>query len=473
VNGGPVQTICDATDGRGGTWSSDGVIVFSPDLGSPLQRVAMGGGAPTAVTKLSEDGEDHRFPEFLPDQQHFLFTLNGPKQEIIGIYAGSLDGAPPVRLLPDVSSAVYVPPAALSSTGHLLFRRENTLMAVAFDPKRLQMVGDVFPAAAEPVGVTANNAYAPFSASANGVLAHQAGNGTADHELAWMDRAGKRLRSVGKPGQIQYEALSPDEKTVAYILNDGTGRSDVWLLDIARDSPSRFSFQPMGAVTPLWSPDGSKIAYGVGPVGLITVDIFQKPASGGKEELVQRSGQVRLFDWAPDGKNVVFTPEQTVGKTQTDLFLLPMEGDHKPVPYLQTSFGEFNAQFSPDGRWMSYTTDDSGKDQVWVRPVPDTGKKYQVSTAGGTRARWSRDGKELFYISLDQKLTAVPVKTSPGFEAGSPRELFPFTPGANALAFFYTPSKDGQRFLMNVATGVTAPQPPITVVLNWQTGLKK
>jgi dipeptidyl aminopeptidase/acylaminoacyl peptidase len=170
---------------------------------------------------------------------------------------------------------------------------------------------------------------------------------------------------------------------------------------------------------------------------------------------------------------LVFTPEQTVGKSQTDLFLLPLEGDHKPVPYLQTQFGEFGAQFSPDGRWMSYTTDDSGRDEVWVQPVPATGKKYQVSTAGGTRARWRREGKELFYISLDHKLMAVSVKTGPSFEAESPRELFPFAAGTNGLAFYYTPSKDGQRFLLDVSSGVAAAERPITIVLNWQAGLKK
>jgi Tol biopolymer transport system component len=278
---------------------------------------------------------------------------------------------------------------------------------------------------------------------------------------------------VGKPGQIAYEALSPDEKEVAYALGDGNGHSDVWLYDIARDSASRFTFLMGQTVTPVWSPNGSKIAYGIGPIGLITVDIFQKPANGGQEELLLHSGQVRLFDWSPDGKTLAFTPSVSVGKTKADLLLLPMEGDHKPAPYLQTAALEYNAQFSPDGRWMSYTSDESGKEQVNVSPIPPTGEKHQVSTAGGSRARWRRDGKELFYISADRKLMAVSVKTSPSFQAGAPQELFPAGSGTNVYAFYYTPSKDGQRFLMNMPSGGRAAEAPITVVLNWQAGLKK
>ena len=481
VNGGPIQTLCDAPSGRGGTWSSDGVIVFSPDPTAPLQRVGMSGGTPVAVTKLGQDSEDHRFPEFLPDQRHFLYTVNGPAEEANGIYAGSLNGDPPVRILPNVSSAVYVPPgvssAIASGPGYLLFRRETALMAAVFDPERLQIAGEVFPVA-EPVGISANVAYAAFSASANGVLVHNAGGAAAETELVWMDRAGKRLSTVGKPGPISSEALSPDEKAVAYVVSDGNDHSDVWLYDLNRDSASRFTFGTGRAVSPIWSPDSSRIAYGVAPTTFGKGDIFQKPAAGGKEELVQRPGtlgsQLLLSDWSPDGKTVVYTPEVTLGKTRADLFMLPMEGDHKPSVYLQTPFGEYEAQFSPDGHWMSYTTDESGKPQVNVQPIPPTGAKWQVSTAGGSQPRWRRDGKELFYIAADEKLMAVPVKTSPSFQAGAPQELFPTALSSGGqYRFFYTPSKDGQRFLMDVPAEGSTAQPPITVVLNWQAELKK
>jgi len=483
VNGGPVQTLCDAANGRGGTWNSDGVIVFSPDPTAPLQRVGMSGGTPVAVTKLGQDSEDHRFPEFLPDQRHFLYTVNGPAEEANGIYAGSLSGDPPVRILPDVSSAVYVPPgvssAATSGPGYLLFRREATLMAAAFDSERLQIAGEVFPVA-DQVGISANVAYAAFSASTNGVLAHNPGSAAGERELEWVDRAGKLLRTVGKSGPIAYAALSPDEKAVAYVVTDGNDHSDVWLYDLNRDSTSRFTVGTGRVTSPIWSPDGGRIAYGAAPTTFGKGDIFQKPTAGGKEELIQRPGtlgsQLVLSDWSPDGKTIVYTPEVSLGKTRADLFLLAMEGDHKPSVYLQTPSRELQGQFSPDGRWMSYTTDESGRQEVNVQPIPPTGAKWQVSTAGGSQPRWRRDGKELFYIAADQKLMAVPVRTSPNFQPGSPQELFPGVPIASsseAGQFYYTPSKDGQRFLMNIPAEGSTAQPPITVVLNWQSELKK
>jgi WD40 repeat protein/predicted Ser/Thr protein kinase len=482
VNGGPVQTLCDAPNGRGGTWNSDGVIVFSPDPNLPLQRVGMSGGTPTAVTKLGEDSEDDRFPEFLPDRRHFLYTVNGPAEEANGIYAGSLQGESSVRIFPDITSAVYVPPAvssaATSGPGYLLFRRETTLMAAAFDAERLQVAGEVFPVA-EPVGISANVAYAAFSASMNGVLAYNSG-GLVERELVWVDRAGKRLRTVGKSGAITYVALSPDEKTVAYVVSDGNDHSDIWLYDLNRDSASRFTFGTGRVTSPIWSPDGRRIAYGASPTTFGKGDIFQKPAAGGKEELLQRPGtlgsQLILSDWSPDGKTIVFSPEISLGKTRADLFLLPMEGVHTPSVYLQTPSVEIGGQYSPDGRWMAYTTDESGRQEVNVQPVPPTGAKWQVSTAGGLQARWRRDGKELFYLAADQKLMAVPVKTGPSFQAGSPQELFPDAPIASTVGvgqFFYTPSKDGQRFLMSLPAEGAASQPPITVVLNWQSELKK
>ncbi len=435
-----------------------------------------------AVTKLGQDSEDHRFPEFLPDQRHFLYTVNGPTEEANGIYAGSLQGDSPVRILPDVSSAVYVPPGISSGSasrpGYLLFRRETALMAAVFDPERLQIAGEVFPRRGAGWNQRQRSLRSLFRIREWG-LGAQSGR-LVERELVWVDRAGKRLRAVGKSGAITYPALSPDEKTVAYVVSDGNDHSDVWLYDLSRESASRFTFGTGRATSPIWSPDGSRIAYGAAQTTFGKGDIFQKPAAGGKEDLLQRPGtlgsQLVLSDWSPDGKTIVYSPEVTLGKTRADLFLLPMEGDHKPSVYLQTPSREFEGQFSPDGRWMSYTTDESGRLEVNVQPIPPTGAKWQVSTAGGTQARWRRDGKELFYIAADGKLMAVPVKTSPSFQAGSPQELFPGAPIASTTGagqFYYTPSKDGQRFLMNIPAEGSTAQPPINVVLNWQSELKK
>jgi serine/threonine protein kinase len=470
LSGGPPQTLCDAADGRGGTWNSDGVIVFTPGPGAALARVSAAGGAPVFVTKLSTPDELHRYPAFLPDGNRFLFLRNnaGPQN---GIYVGSLDGTTPVRILPDESSAVYVPATITSRPGHLLFRREGTLMAQPFDPSATHTAGDAFPVA-EHVGVSGNTNFGAFTASQNGVLAHAVGGLNAGQlrELVWMDRGGKRLGTAGQPGLINYASLSPDERRVSFSLGTPAGDlTDLWLLDLVRGVPTRFTFRSGNSNDGVWSPDESRIVFQADNTA-----IYLKPANGaGNEEMLIKTGiNARPTDWSRDGKFVVYM--QFSGTRGNDLLLLPMEGDRKPIPYLQTPFNEANAQFSPDGKWMAYSSNESGSPQVYVQPIPTTGAKWQISAAGGDQPRWRRDGKELFYISSDQKLTAVPVKSGATFEAGSPQALFEIQPLFPPLGgrFAYQPTADGQRFLALANTGGTAP-PPVTVVLNWQVGLRK
>ncbi len=472
--GGPPQTLCDAADGRGGTWNSDGVIVFTPGPGAALARVSATGGTPVAVTKLSKPDELHRYPRFLPDRNHFLFLLNNVGPEKNGIYVASLDGATPVRVLSDESSAAYVHPGPAGGTGYLLFRREGTLMAQSFDPGAARTAGEAFPVA-EQVGITGNTNFGAFSVAQNGALAYAAGGlfgsgGSQIRELVWMDRKGKRLGPVGQPGLIAYTALAPDEKSVAFALGKpGGDESDIWLLDVARGVPSRFTFRTGLSADGVWSPDGTRLVFQSDNTAL-----YVKPVSGaGNEELLTRTGiNARPSDWSRDGKFIVYT--QFAGNRGSDLWLLPMEGEHKPVPYLQTPFNETGAQFSPDGKWMAYASNESGPPQVYVQPIPATGAKWQVSAAGGDQPRWRRDSKELFYVSADQKLMAAPVKSGSTFEAGSPQALFDIQPIYGPLAgrFAYQPAADGQRFLVLANVGGSA-APPITVVLNWQAGLKK
>ena len=240
-----------------------------------------------------------------------------------------------------------------------------------------------------------------------------------------------------------------------------------------RDVISRFTFRPGINTSPVWSPDGSHLAFASGALGAYAFDIYQKPAGGNGQEELLLDASVNGFpqDWSPDGKWIVY--EQAGQKTASDLWLLPLEGDRKPIPYLQTPFNEANARFSPGPRdatrWMAYQSNESGQDQIYVQAIPASGAKYQISTTGGTEPAWRRDGKELFYFSTDQKLMAVPIKLGTSVEPGRPQELF-----ANAGLTGYAPSPDGQRFLVNVpAAGEGATAPPITVVLNWTTGLKK
>jgi serine/threonine protein kinase len=471
LSGGPPQTLCDAADGRGGTWNSDSVIVFTPGPGAAIARVSAAGGTPAFVTKLSAPDELHRYPSFLPDGNHFLFLRTNVGPQINGIYVGSLDGTAPVRILPDESSALYAPSDTPSQPGNLLFRREGTLMAQPFDPSAARTTGDAFPVA-EHVGVSGNTNFAEFSASQNGVLAHAEGGLNAGQlrELVWTDRGGKRLGVAGQPGLINYLSLSPDEHKVAFALGVVAGdKSDLWLLDLARGVPTRFTFRSGTTLDGVWSPDGARIVYQSD-----NTSFYVKPANGaGNEEMLLKTGiNARPTDWSRDGKFVVYM--QFAGTRGNDLMLLPMQGDRKPIPYLQTPFNEADAQFSPDGKWMAYASNESGTPQVYVQPIPTNGAKWQISAAGGDQPRWRRDGKELFYLSSDGKLTVVPVKSAATFEAGPPQALFEIQPLFAPLLgrFAYQPTADGQRFLVLANTGSTAP-PPINVVLNWQAALKK
>ncbi len=294
-------------------------------------------------------------------------------------------------------------------------------------------------------------------------------------ELVWLDRAGRPLGVIGKPDRFADGRFSPDETRVVFVVTEPTTKtSDIWLSNLARGMTSRFTFGGFNAF-PIWSPDGSRIAFLSGPA-LTDLDIYQKSANlASQPELLLHVGRsVRLWDWSRDGKFLVYTPDPYDPKTKSDLWLLPLGDDRKPFPYLNTQFEEEQGHFSPDVRWMAYTSDESGQEQVYVQPIPPTGVKQQISVAGGAEPRWRRDGKELFYIAADQKLMAVPVKgggaPSEPFEAGAPQALFATALNIMQLGarFQYQPTVDGQRFLFDVPAGEEGGSQAITVVFNWQ-----
>jgi Tol biopolymer transport system component len=459
ITGGPAQILCDARSGRGGSWNRDGVILFSPGPASIIFRVPAAGGTPIPATKFTGNGgsgEGYRFPVFLPDGVHFLYAAGSDQPNASGVFAGSLDGIAAVRLLVGVTNALYAPPAAPGATAHLLFRAENTLMAQPFDATRLKTTGDMFPIA-EQVPFSGNTGFGAFTVSENGTLVYRAGDAVTDRELVWMDRAGKRLGVIGKPGAFGPIAVSPDEKTLAVTARSNGSQSDIWLQDVGRGVLSRFTFRSGLTRFPVWSPDGSRLIFAFASLSSSSYStvIYQKAAGGnGQEEPLLHSG-LNGFpdDWSPDGKWIVY--EQTGQKSASDLWLLPLSGDRKPVSYLQTPFDEMNAHFSPDGRLMTYQSNESGQFQIYVQTVPVSGAKYQISTSGGSSPRWRPDGKELFYVSADRKLMAAPIKLGSTIEAGTPQPLFPLStfPGfASALAF-YAPMRDGQRFLVNAPRG--------------------
>jgi Tol biopolymer transport system component len=468
VTGGPPQTLCDAPAARGGSWNRDGVILFA-GLTSGIHRVSAAGGVATFLTHLRTDRDTdlQRFPEFLPDGQRFLY-LTQTDGDDTGIYVGSLHGAASVRILPDASSAIYVPPTSPGSAGHVLFRREETLMAQPFDPDQLEMPGEMFPVA-EEVRVAANVDFGAFSASDGGMLAYASAT-LEDDLLIWLDRAGKRLGAVGKPGAIFEAALSPDDKTVAFRLN-APPTSDIWLQDLARDVVSRFTFGPGSSTFPVWSPDGSRVVFRRNTAGGGGYSMHVKPASGaGTEELLKPPGiNTRVLDWSRDGKFIAYQEEGS--GTNLDLWLLPVEGERKPVPYLHTPFNENLGRFSPDGKWMAYASNESGQNQVYVQPIPATGAKRQISAAGGSNPRWRRDGKELFYVAADRKLMAVPIiMAADSFQVGAAQPLFEIPTDVTVQQ----PTADGQRFLATApAEGEAAEATPITVITNWRVGVQR
>jgi len=459
VTGGPAQTICDVVAPRGGAWGRDGAILFADGPTRPLFRVPSSGGKPVPLTKLSgtDPSEGHYSPEFLPDGRHFLFLADANKPEATGVYVGSLDGDSPVRLLPDDANAVYLPGAG--SAGHVLFLREGTLLALPFNAAELKPTGEAFPVA-ENVAIAANILYGAFSAAGNGTLAYWSG-GRADHrELAWMDRSGKRLGTLGAPNDLVGNvALSPDEKTVAVTVGRQP-QSDIWLMDSASGASTRFTFGFTGFY-PIWSPDGRSIVYA--RQRGVAYDVVRRQIAGGTEDLLLNIVDAFPSDFSSDGKFVVH--DMSVAKTGVDIGLLATDGDHRESVYLSTPANERNARSSPDGKWMAYRSDEAGQYQVYVQTIPVGGGKFQISTSSGNLPTWRRDGKELYYLAPDQKLMAVPVKINgASFEPDAPQALFTAT-----AATGFAVTRDGQRFLMNVPTGgeSAAAGPPLTIVTNW------
>jgi serine/threonine protein kinase/Tol biopolymer transport system component len=463
--GGIPQDLCDAITGRGATWNSDGVILFSMGPTEPIFRVPAAGGTPEAVTEVSaQSGAGHRFPAFLPDGRNFLYHAGGDNADTAGVYLGSLDGSPPVRILPDETNALYVPPAA-GGMGHLAFRRQDALMVQPFDVRTLTLTGEPI-AVAGDVPMTEHDGFGAFSVSWNGTLAYR--SRPADRELVWTNRAGLRTSPITEPGSfVGQPAISPDGRTVAIVKHTGP-QVDVWLRDLPRDVLSRFTLRSGINRSPVWFPTGTRLLFAFQAPGAYSSDIYVKPETGGEEELLVRGGvNAYPLDVSSDGRWVIF--QQQGESTGLDLWLVPVDGDRKPMPYLQTPFEETNARFAPAlpgaTRWVAYQSNEAGRTEVYVQAITP-GLKFQVSMGGGSQPMWRSDGRELFYQS-EQKLMAAPVTMNGSLEFGPARELF-----SNAGLVGYAVSPDGQRFLLNVPAdrkGVTGS--PITVVLGWSAGL--
>ena len=472
VAGGPPVLLCDAPDARGGAWSRNDVIVFAPRTLGELASVPAAGGTPTpiATPKGSGGAFSNRWPVFLPDGRHFLFlsgdlAANGTPK--LGIYLGEIGSNTRQFLLQADSDALYAPP------GYLLFLRGDTLMAQAFDAGSQKLKGEVIPVA-EHIASPLLYRLGLFSVSQTGLLVYETAQGQiGGGQLVWLDESGKQMGLVGQPGVFE-PFLSPDGKHVAYSAGDAEGKTyDIWLMDLVRGVQTRFTFGPINNRMPVWSPDGARIAYASLRQSQFT--LFVKDASGaGKEEVLLESESNNFpSDWSRDGRYILFSSDDTKGKTKLDIWVLPLFGDRKAYPYLQTPFNEADAVFSPDGRWVAYESDETGSYQVYLSPFPAGGGKWQVSQGGGAQPQWKRDGSALYYLAPGGKLMEVSIKEKgPAIEIGTPQQLFQ-EPLATPVAIerAYSVAADGKRFLVNKAERGSAA--PLTLVTDWTMDLKK
>jgi Tol biopolymer transport system component len=460
VSGGSVQVLCDAPNGRGGAWNREGTILFSPDGNAGLYRVSSTGGTPVEVTKLdtSRPESSNRWPAFLPDGRHFLFlgaNFSGEFEKNT-IYVGSLDSTEKRAIVSAGSNAVYAAP------GYLLYMRDNALVAQRFDSGSYLLSG-------EPHTVSDEVRYLPsidlalFSVAGKGSLVAQTGKGAARSQLTWFDRNGKSIGTVGSPGVFSNLRLSPDERRVAVDQYDSDGRiRDIWIHELARDTAARLTFGPSYNDAAMWSPDGKHVIFSSNRK--LYNRIYEKNADGtGPEELIADLGEFDqlCWDWSYDGKYLLARKGPEVWYV-----FLP---DRQAKPFLQAKWSVRNAQFSPDGRWVAYASNETGNWEIYVSPFPSANGKWQVSRGGGEQPRWRRDGKELFYLSAEGNLMAAPVKTGSNFETGNPVKLFQThtsQPLSTQNVFFYDVTRDGRRFLIN--TRVDEPNAaPLSIILNW------
>jgi eukaryotic-like serine/threonine-protein kinase len=474
IAGGAALTICDAPVGRGGSWSTNGAIVFSPRFTEALFQVPATGGTPTPVTTLSDKFTTHRWPWFLPDGRHFLYLAANHAETSTAntaVFWASLDGKENKFLFASPSNAIY-------AFGHLLYVRDNTLMAQPFDGSSGKFNGEAV-ALSGDVQVDGTVWRGTFDASNTGTLIYQPGTTAAGMRLTWFDRSGKELAAI--PGQESYYQveLSPDDKKAAITIGDPAGV--IWIYDLAHNSRSRFTFGNGTYSSAIWSKDAKQIAYLAGdPANVYNRDIVVKAAdgSGNERKLVNlgstQSLQQVLDDWSPDGRYLIYDLGTIGQKTGVDIWVLPLFGDSKPFPYIAGPGDQAFGQFSPDGKWVAYNSNETGREEIYVAPFPWTGAKWQVSSAGGIRARWRRDGKEIiFQVPGTGRMMSVETNThGSSFEFGEVRTLFEgynFSP-SNASAQWAL-SGDGQRML-NITTGATGAL-PLTMIQNWTAELKK
>ncbi len=443
---------------NGATLSGDNVLLYSGNPGSPLSRLSIPGGTPTAATQLQAGHRQHASPSFLPDGRHFLFFVSTQSDDR-GIHVGQLDSLESRHLLDSDGAAVFS-----AASGCLFFVRDGKLVAQRFDPDRLALGPDVI--AVDPRGSGALS----LAASPTGALVYRPPTPANDRrQLAWLDRSGTETHRVIYRDTVPLgPALSRDGRKVA-VFRYTDDNVDLWNYDVVRGTWDRLTFDAGDDIYPLWSSDGGRLIFGSrrGTMDLYSLTLGGGPAT---ERLELRTQQPKFpTDWSPDDRLVLFN---TIGpESGVDIAALHLDGTHQSFDVVKTPANEQHAQFSPDGRWIAYQSDKTGRDEIYLRPYPGPGADVPVSTNGGSQARWNPRGEELFYIAADDRLMSVPLHGRAGqLEPGAATALFLTTVGStapNTNRQQYSVAADGRTFLMN---GLVEParSSPVTVLLNWR-----
>jgi len=463
VEGGPSQTICDAPSGADGSWSAAGQILYDGNIDDPIRAVAAGGGSPRDVTTVDSDGGPISvgWPEFLPDGKRFVYlelgTSGGSR-----LMLGALDGTASSPLVEADSRAQYVEP------GYLLYVRESTLVTQPFDAGAGRLTGEPRPLADQ---VDADSSgQADFSASHDRTLVYRRTR-LIVRRLVWRDRSGRELGAVGEPEGFGDVSLSPQGSRLAVDIWDEEGdQRDVWIYDLERGARSRLTFDPGTDWSPLWSPDGSRIVFGSDRSGRSGLYVKDASGAGEEQQLLPAGEVVAPCDWSNDGRVVALV--RLGVDTGWDIWALPMDGSGDASPVVATRFLDSRPRFSPDGRWIAYESDESGRSEIYVRQFPGPGGRWQVSTSGGSEPWWSADGREIFYIDGDENLVSVAVRAADVFTADLPEVLFEARVTQRIQRGHYLVASDGERFL-TVSPVESQTIPPMTVVLNWDAALSK
>jgi Tol biopolymer transport system component len=458
--GGQPQVLCDARPNGRGTWNQSGTILFS-GFGETLHRVSENGGDARPVTVLDESRGDfaHSFPVFLPDGQRFLYLTVNRGGDSSELFQGSLDSTETRR--------VFASEANVGVAGrYLISLNKGVLVAQPYDPDRAALTGVPIKIADRILSDPPRRSGGPFSVGAGSVIAYR--SASPNSRLLWFERTGRELDSFPVDGDYHHPRLSPDEKSMLIEKTDpSSGQHTIWILDLLRRTSSRLIADPFGAHHPAWSPDGRRIVFSSNRLGGLALFTTRSDGSGSAEAVLPGEKRfVYIADWSRDGRYLLYQIERG---GREDLEILSLGVDRTRLTFVGSAAKEIQGQFSPDGKWIAYTSDESGSPEVYVRHFPDTGAKWQISTHGGAQGRWRDDGKELFYLALDGKLMAVDIKgSSSSFEAGTPHLLFNTGIAGSFFDRFnqYLVMRDGRHFMVN-RSAEDENSAPITVVMNW------